>query len=178
MGSVLSCINQELQIASKVTATEDLEQSATSVESEKSMGSSNDMSHKKQAHWARGPIFAKTMSTRQAKSLQRTKKPNSDTRIVGDAVKQNTLLGAILAPQLQEMIEYMIEITVIAGQCVDLSGGMCIILDGKVEIKSGGNKAPVTFSKGQVVGDVGLLHGKVEATCRTQKRSIPLESTC
>jgi hypothetical protein len=123
------------------------------------MGHSIDPTKPRSKHWARGTVFASS-GARQGNKLTRTKKSEADVVVVSKAVQQSTLLGAILAPQLQEMIEYMVELALRPGQTVDLSGGMGVILEGKVEMKSGPAARVCHFRKGAVVGDVGLLHSR------------------
>lgn len=171
MGVGLSCCNRDPQVASQrqgreqedlEASTEPWELSPKDADKATMGGQSPDAARQRSKNWARGTIFASSVGSGQTAPLKRTKKNDYDTTIVRAAVQQSTLLGAILAPQLQEMIDYMHEITIKIGSSVDLSGGMCVILEGKMEIKSGDKSGSAQFSKGDVVGDVGLLYNQTD----------------
>ena len=111
-------------------------------------------------HWSRQTVFA-SAGAREGKKTTRSKKSDNDSKIIRTAIQQSTLLGAMLTPQLQDMIDYMEEKSLKSGQDYDLSGGICIVLDGRIELKGYlSTKGCSSYTKGEVLGDVGLLHSR------------------
>ncbi|KAL1518772.1 hypothetical protein AB1Y20_003056 [Prymnesium parvum] len=133
---------------------------------EPSANSSNTMLRKVSVNsdtekpWSRQKVFTTTPESDGPKSA-RSHKSEADSALVRTAVQQSTLLGAMLTPQLEDIIDYMEESSFNTGQVIDLSGGMCVILEGRIRLRnavSGGISA--FYGKGDVVGEFGLLHSK------------------
>lgn len=111
-------------------------------------------------HWSRKRVFSQTPSLESSLRV-RSKKGEADADVIRKAVEQSTLLGAVLKPQLQELIDYMEESCLAEGEKCDLSGGICVILSGRLELTDAATgKVEGMYSAGDVVGDVGLLHSK------------------
>lgn len=158
MGTAQSCCNADGEPA-KGRVAQDESHHIMSDRSH-SLEASVTMADKGVRSWARGTVFASSASRGGTKKdLTKTKKQLGDVTLVRTAVAENTLLGAILAPQLENMIEYMDEIRLKTGTAIDLSGGMSVVLDGKIELQDGYGRT-IAHTKGAVLGDVGLLHGK------------------
>lgn len=128
--------------------------------SDQQMGEASSQKLDKAKHWSRQTVFASPQPGSTTKRT-RSKKNEQDAELVRNAIQQSTLLGAMLLPQIDEMIEYMTIVNVKTGIELDLSSGVCVIISGRVKIKHSASSSTChVYSKGHVMGDTGLLHSK------------------
>lgn len=96
-------------------------------------------------------------------AVRKSAKSEADRKILKAALKENTLLGALGAFELDEMIDYFEAVTLKQGERCDVNGNLCVVLDGAVELSA--STGPGTtkgtnerFSSGGVFGQYGLFH--------------------
>ena len=69
-----------------------------------------------------------------ARAPHRHVKSDADRFVVRDALKEQTILSALALYDLDEMIEFMEVVNLKAGQSIDLSGCLCVVLEGSAII--------------------------------------------
>ena len=98
----------------------------------------------------------------ERKAPRKLHKSESERNILREALREGTLLGALGAYELGEMIDYMEIINLKQGQDCDLRGCLCVMLEGEVQTKTNSSpecseKAARRFLQGAVFGQVGLF---------------------
>ena len=78
------------------------------------------------------------------------------------------MLSALNAYELDEMIDFMDVVPLKSGQECDLTGSLCVVVDGAVLINPQATESkdslPDRFTAGQVFGQVGLFHDGTAAS--------------
>ena len=93
-------------------------------------------------------------------------KTEPDRLLIRQALQEGTVLSALSVYELDEVIDFMQVVTFTAGQTCDLSGALCVVVEGTVSINPEITENSITassadsYAAGQVFGQVGLFHDK------------------
>ena len=100
-------------------------------------------------------------------------KSDADRLIVRDALKEQTILSALAPYDLDEMIEFMEIVSLKSGQSIDLSGCLCVVLEGSAIIMNPTqhdaadpplHASREAYDAGHVFGQVGLFHDSLRSS--------------
>ena len=98
----------------------------------------------------------------EARLPRKVNKSDDVRRLVRRALQEGTVLSALNAYELDEMIDFMDVVPLKSGQECDLTGSLCVVVDGAVLINPQATESkdslPDRFTAGQVFGQVGLFH--------------------
>lgn len=83
-------------------------------------------------------------------------KSEADRRVVRGALQEGTVLSALSEHELEEMIDFMEVVQIRAGQSCNLSGALCVVLEGTVSTNPQMADAE-SFTTGRAFGQVGLF---------------------
>ena len=85
---------------------------------------------------------------------RKTNKTEADRKTIKCALQEGTVLSALRPYELEEMIDIMDVVTLKTGQEGDLTGCLCVVVEGSVNVKPDNKRLGV----GKVFGQVGLFH--------------------
>ena len=114
---------------------------------------------------ARRKVFSSSRldGDRGIKEPPKIPKTPSEHSQVRSALCEGTLLGALADYEIDELIDYMDIVSVRAGEECDLSGCLCVVLEGAVrtsstaEVANSSDSLVKHFEPGSVFGQVGLF---------------------
>ena len=115
----------------------------------------------------RRKVFTTSSMRGEERSMPRKiSKTEPDRLLIRQALQEGTVLSALSVYELDEVIDFMQVVTFTAGQTCDLSGALCVVVEGTVSINPEITENSITassadsYAAGQVFGQVGLFHDK------------------
>jgi CRP-like cAMP-binding protein/tRNA A-37 threonylcarbamoyl transferase component Bud32 len=85
-------------------------------------------------------------------------KTEADQLLVRGVLQERTLLGALSSYELDEMIGFMDVVSLKAGESCDLSGSLCVVLEGAVVLNATSTQPTERHTSRSVFGQVGLFN--------------------